>query len=90
MKTITKTLKAAHKEALELSTDKSLIEKCSKMITVWIGENDEVWDEENETYSPSEAKTISDRLMEMFGMISYYSGSKYILTCEAFGNYCND
>ena len=90
MKTTTKTLKAAHKEALEIATDKSLVTKDSSMVTVWVGEDDEIWNEVSETYSPSVAKMIADRLVETFGMISIYSGSKYILTCEPIPTYCND
>ena len=90
MKTTTKTLKAAHKKALEIATDKNLIQKDSSMITIWVGEDDQIWDEASETYSPSVAKFTADRLVETFGMISIYSGSKYILTCEPIPNYCND
>ena len=90
MKASTKTLKAAHKEALEIATDKNLVTKDSSMITVWVGGDDEIWDEVSETYSPSAAKTIADRLVEMFDMECIYSGSKYILTCEPLPSYCND
>ena len=90
MKTTTKTLKAAHKEALEIATDESLIQKDSRMITIWVGKDDEIWDEVSETYSPSVAQMIADRLVKMFDLECSYNGSKYILTCEPIPTYCND
>lgn len=80
MKATTKTLNAAHKKALEISEDKSLIVKQPDRITIWIGEDDEVWDEMSETYTPSKARTIADRLLELFDLHLTWNGSKYDLT----------
>jgi hypothetical protein len=83
-------LKAAYKKACEIATNKDLITLKAGRLSIWVGEDDGVYDESLDIFV-YEAETIADALAKEFSLYLSSTGRRFDLkaACNDLGEFCD-
>ena len=87
MKTTKQTLRAISTHAANLGFPTSQIELCGDRLSLWIGDDDEVWNEVDDTYT-SLVDTIVTSILSTFpAFTATGNGSKFDIVIPASGSF---